>query len=421
MYARRVCVSIACSLVICCGLCACEWIPVGASEIEPGQNVLYIQAHGDDIIQMSAKLYDDLHDENQTSSNFYLLFTANARSEAMVELLSGHLYLPPENICFSEIHQPILRKYAELDELVATLRRIAPHKVFVQSWCGSHPQHDMTQALVMRALELARLRPLVYEYPMQSGLYCDEFYAHPCLETMDRFWNTLVDLENVDEQPTIEVDESDAALDAKYDLIVDWDIDWMARIMSYYTEEEIRDGYLRHERYRRVLPGSYVYTARPYSDPTVPELRDLYPYVCQDLQNYAQCLYEHYGADLWVNPRAVNGDERRPLVEGCRYVFKIALFNKADEADTFSLEAGWGADRQPAPQVTFDAQTVELAPRETRLEACAFTLDTTDLLGDLTLWIKATSAKAAADPNSLTAHVECPVMLHVSHGGHGGE
>ena len=395
-------------VLVCCG-----WFGrAGAAE-----RILYIQAHGDDIIQMAAKIYMERHpDAGREPADVYMVFTANEWNAKVPELLKAYLDVPPDHVRFLQPAQPIAYKTGVLEQLVEIIKEIEPDTIFVQCWAGSHPDHEMTQPLVTRALEIVGLSPTMYEYPMQTGLYYDEYIADPSVTTLDLFWNSLVDLEGVDEAPTVEVDESPAALDAKVALVEHWSIPWMMDLLERYGEDALRANFLNHERYRALLR-NYDYTRRPYEDPTLVELNDDYPYVCDDLRNYAACLWEPWGADLWTVPWATHASRRWRLVAGRRYRFKIGLINKADEADTFELTAAWGTARTPAPEVTIDTPEVRLDGRRAGPRLCPATLDTTGLAGDVTLWIKATSRNAGGDEG--TDYVEIPLMLHISPGGSG--
>ncbi len=269
------------------------------------------------------------------------------------------------------------------------------------------------QAQVARALELAGIGPVVYEYPMQTGYYWDEYHANPSLENLDRFWNSLIPLEGIVTAPVVEVDESEEALDAKMALIEAWDIEWMGRLVERYGEEALRNGFLDYEKYRE-LKGDYDYTRPPYdSQPRLYEFLENWPYVFEDLANYAACLSETYGADLWTVPSVTYGEEREPIEEGALYDFQVGLSNKAWEGDTFTLQGFWGDERRPAVELAFKDPVVELGARETTSPLVTATLDTTGLSGELTLWIRATSEKAGEDPGSRTDYVEFPFMIRV--------
>jgi len=377
----------------------------------PAEKLVYIQAHGDDIVLISAKVYLDTHKE-PVGDDVYVLYTADVDMDRIPQLLEEHLGVDAGKV-FQVTHPgPIVHKTAIVEELALALDWIKPDQVFVQAWCGGHPEHDMTHVDVVRALELAGVDPVVYEYPHINGYYYDEYKTDPTVENLNLYFNSLLDLEGVEEAPTVEVDEEGPPLEAKEDLIVDWENDLFDGFIETYGMEELRNKFANQEKYRELL-GTYVYTQRPYPDPTLYEIIEAYPQVFDDMRNFALCLYETYGADLWTSPPADVGIRRERIPEGNPYDFQVGLFNKAYEQDVFSLSAAWGEGREEAVQVSFDTSLVTLEGRESSPPLYGVTLDTTGLSGDMTLWIKAESQNAGGDPNG-TDYVEVPFLIKVS-------
>ena len=212
--------------------------------------------------------------------------------------------------------------------------------------------------------------------------------------------------------PTIEVEESADALALKLDLIVDWELPWMFDLLACENYEDADIAYFNSQEKYRLL-GDYDYLERPYAGEMSYETSDNWPYRFEDLRNYTLCLDETYDADLWTSPSATYKQKQIGLDTNSSNPFSIGLANKAGETDYFTLSAAWGEKRTPAGDaVTFERDVVQLAGETpTMVDA---QLDTTGLLGEMVLWIKAVSQKAGEDPESQTDYVEIPVMINVT-------
>ncbi len=371
------------------------------------ERILFISAHGDDIILTSAQLWM----ARQEGYEIHFLVTGNTAEGAMpLQAVMG------EDIQIHDLEHsgPITHKTSVMREIVAKLRSIDPDILFIQGWCGSHPAHEMTHIEVVKALEEAAVAPVVYEYPTFTGYYGSLEGACPPIEDLSRYWNSLIPLDDTSHfvNPTIEVEESADALAMKADLITTWNIDWMMEKLACpnYDEEDLV--YFNSQEKFRLL-GDYDYLERPYDGEMAYEASDNWPYTFDDLRNYTLSLDETYGADLWTHPSATYRGQKIFLAPGSSNLFSIGLANKAGEADVFTLSAAWGTERTPdTGQVVFDTVEVELAGESpTMVDAV---LDTAGLSGDRILWIKAVSRNAGGDPESLTDYVEIPVMIHVA-------
>lgn len=371
------------------------------------ERILYISAHGDDIILMSAHLAM----AKNAGYEIHFLLTGNPADAAtpLQEVMGEDIQLHGV-----EHTGPIQHKTSVMMDIVSKLESIDPHILFIQGWCGSHPGHEMTHIEVVKALQMATVNPAVYEYPTFTGFYGSLEGACPPIEELSRYWNSLIPLDEEFHivEPTVEVDEPDWALAKKADLIVTWDIDWMIEKLACpnYDEEDLVY-FNSQEKYR--LLGDYNYLERPYDGAMAYETSDNWPYTFGDLRNYTLYLDETYGADLWTLPSATYGGRRIEIYHSDVHTFQVGLANKAAEADVFTLSAAWGAERTPDEgHIVFESDVVELTGETpTTVDA---QLDTTGLLGERILWIKAVSQKAGEDPESRTDYVEIPVMINVT-------
>jgi len=310
---------------------------------------------------------------------------------------------------------PIQHKTLVTEDLVKLLKEIKPDKIYIQAWSGSHPEHEMSHIEEVRAIKQAGINATVYEFPTFTGYYGPLSSSCPPIDELTRYWNSLIPLDPRYHQvnETVDVDETPEALQKKLDLINEFDIEWMTEGLMKCPnyDQETLSQFLSAEKYR--LLGVYDYTHRPYDGQMTYEFKKEWPFEFKDLLNYTLAMEERYGADLWTTPSATNSKYIQTLKQNKTYPLKVGLFNKSEETDTFTLSAAWGSQRTPTTegQVTFKQTTVELKGRG-RVEVEA-TLNTQGMSGNKILWIKATSAKATADPDHATDFVEIPIMLKV--------
>jgi len=380
------------------------------TETHSGQiKTAFIFPHGDDIILFFASVWM----MKQNGEKLYIILTSNQLSA--IDPLRN--ILGQDAIYYALDHVgPIQHKTLVTEDLVKLLKEIKPDKIYIQAWCGSHPEHDMSHIEEVMAIKQAGIDATVYEFPTFTGYYGPLSSSCAPIDELTRYWNSLIPLDpkynKVNE--TVEVAESKEGLQKKLDLINEFDIAWMTEGLMQcpnYDEEKLT-GFLSAEKYR--LLGVYDYKHRPYDGQMSYEFKRDWPFEFEDLLNYTLALDEQFGADLWTSPSATNTKFRQTLKKDKTYPFKIGLFNKSEESDTFTLSAAWNSGRTPATkdQIVFEQTTVKLDGRG-RVEVKA-TLKTHGLSGNLILWIKAKSAKAASDSKHVTDFVEIPVMLKVN-------
>jgi len=374
------------------------------------EKLLYIQPHGDDIIQISAKVYMDTHQE-PAPDDVHVLFTGNSEDEvaAVRVLLEDHLTVDPGQVYVVNYPGPITHKTSVMADVVTALETIDPDKVFIQGWCGSHPGHEMSHIEVVKAAETAGVDPEIYEYPTFTGAF-GPLPASPTIYELSDYWNSLIDLDPAHHStnPSTDVVETPEALEAKEDLILAWGIPWMIELYDDYEPGEIQY-FISQEKYR--LLGEYDYLREPYVGDMSYEFLDNWPYVFEDLRNYTLCLDEAYGADLLTSPTAYPKKHQVVIPPGDVHPFKVGLANKASVTDSFTLSAWWGYPRVSAGgNVTFQAEVVEVAGEN--FELVNAWIDTTGLSGEKILWIKAESGLGGVE----TDFVEIPYMIKVSGG-----
>ncbi len=272
---------------------------------------LYVMPHGDDIIQISAKIYDDIH--SNSAPEIHVLFTENdaASVDKARGYLDDYLGIDPENVQALPVTGPIAHKKRVMRAIESVLLDLQPDKVFIQGWCGSHPAHEMNHIeTVMAAAKAERKAGLsveIYEFPTFTGAY-GRLPSNATIEELSAYWNSLIDLDPEYHawNEAIPVDESDAALKAKKGLIEAWGIGWMKELVNKYSEEDFQY-FISQEKYR--LLGDYNYLQRPYQGLMSYEFLHEWPYVFKDLRNYTLALNEKYGADLWTWPEAAHKGE----------------------------------------------------------------------------------------------------------------
>jgi hypothetical protein len=395
-----------------------------------GETHLYIMPHGDDIIQISAKIYDDLHltsplaakidDDHHSISppEIHILFTGNDANsvENATALLSAYLGIDPQNVHRVSRYGTINHKKAIMKVIKQMLVDLAPDKVFIQGWCGSHPEHEMNHIEVVMAAVLAEKQTgvavQIYEFPTFTGAY-GRLPSDATIEERSNYWNSLIDLNGKYHtwNETIPVYESQAALQAKEDLIKNWNIGWMQELIGQYSEEDFRY-FISQEKYR--LLGNYQYLHRPYPGPMSYEFLHEWPYVFEDLKHYTLTLGERYGADLWTDPVATC--KKKHIFIYPQYVYhglKVCLENTSSENDVFNISAAWDERRIPAAvdAVGFDSSSLSL---EGGQMACVNGwIDAHDISGYHVLWIKAQSENAFLN-SSHPDYTEIPFVIYVN-------
>ena len=389
-----------------------------------GEIHLYVMPHGDDIIQISAKIYDDIHPVPPSDPpEVHVLFTGNdaASVEKAKGFISQYLGIDRNNIDMLSKYGPIEHRKVIVKELVEKLVALSPDKVFIQGWCGSHPEHEMNHMEVVRAVELAEestgFTTEIYEFPTFTGYY-GRLPSEPTIEELSDYWNSLIDLDPRyhTQNVTIPVDESKAALKAKAKMIWNWEIPWMRDLIENYNKKECLF-FISQEKFR--LLGNYNYLERPYPLPKLMSYEFLYewPYVFDDFCNYKKTLHEEFGADLWTDPHATHKEIAEEIDPGQLYdELKVYLENPAHEADVFTLSAAWGENRIPAGNtVGFRSWSVSVDAGQT---VCVDGwIDPTGYSGYKVLWIKAVSEKASQEQNSLTNFTEIPFEVNITSSG----
>ena len=102
---------------------------------------------------------------------------------------------------------------------------------------------------------------------------------------------------------------------------------------------------------------------------------------------------------------------REVRVSGNSFSFELHLFNKADEPDTFRLSAALDAERRPVgDRVSFEEDVITLAGGEHRV--VRVTCDVSGASGRHVLWLRADSARAAAEGQP-TGYIEIPLLLNI--------
>jgi|GEM_PF-2704801 len=383
-----------------------------------GEVHLYVMPHGDDIIQISAKIYDDLH--SPSPPDVHLLYTGNSAESVNKArgLIADHLGVSPNNVHMISEYGPIDHKKTVMMEIKDMLVKLSPDKVFIQGWCGSHPEHEMNHIEVVKAIAMAEkslgFKAEVYEFPTFTGAY-GRLPSDPTIEELSRYWNSLIDLDPKYHRwnETIQVNESNEALKAKAEMIWQWKIDWMIELMKNYTQSE-RLYFISQEKYRRL--GDYDYLHRPYPGEMSYEFLHSWPYTFEDLRNYTLTLDEKYGADLWTVPSATC--VKKHVRIDPHSVFnglKVCIENTSDEFDVFTLSAAWEEDRVPAGNtVGFSTWSVPVDGGEKK--CVDGWIDTQNLAGYHVLWIKAESEKASLDPDHKTDYTEIPFVVDINDG-----
>jgi len=373
------------------------------------RTVLYIAAHGDDIIITAGQL----HRELEAGSEVYILFTGSAGLEPETSPLATVLSVKPENILVISYGGPIPHLNATLAEVTRIIEGLRPDVIFVQAYAGGHPAHDITHVIVVEALKQASFSPEVYEFPMQTGYY-GSLPPHPTLEELIRFWFTLIPLPEEIAQPITEVKLTPEERRLKLELVEEWGIEWMMDLLSRFSDEEAMD-FLDNEKYRP-LP-EFDYLEPPYGpNEWNPEGKMLYelspnwPYTFADFRNYVLNLRSENGADIWTVPSATYRG-RELQIEEESFSFELHLFNKVDEPDAFRLSAALDAERRPVgSRVTFKEETVTLARKEHRVVRA--TCDVSGAAGHHVLWLRADSV-SAAEEGQPTHYIEIPLMINI--------
>ena len=144
------------------------------------ERILYISAHGDDIILTSAQLWMAKQDGHE----IHFLVTGNP-AEAAVHLQT----VMGEELRLHEVEHPnpITHKTSVMRDIATKLESIDPDILFIQGWCGSHPGHEMTHIEVVKALQMATVNPAVYEYPTFTGFYGSLEGACPPIEELSLY------------------------------------------------------------------------------------------------------------------------------------------------------------------------------------------------------------------------------------------
>jgi len=185
-------------------------------------------------------------------------------------------------------------------------------------------------------------------------------------------------------------------------------------LLSRFSEEEAMD-ILDNEKYRP-LP-AFDYLEPPYGpNEWNPEGKMLYelspnwPYTFADFRNYVLNLRSENGADLWTMPSATYRGRELKVSES-NFSFELHLFNRADEPDTFRLSAALDAERRPVgDRVSFEEEVIALAGGEHRV--VRVTCDVSGASGHHVLWLRADSARAAAEGQP-TSYIEIPLLLNI--------
>ena len=384
-------------------------LALGARAGAATRTVLYVAAHGDDIIIPAGQLCRELLAGNEV----YILFTGSAGLEPESCPLATVLGVPPENILITPYGGPIPHLNANLLAVTRAIEELEPDVIFVQAYAGGHPAHDITHVIVVEALKRLGFTPEVYEFPMQTGYY-GPLPPRPTLEELIRFWFTLIPLPEGLAQPITRIDLTPEERRLKLDLVKEWDIPWMTDLLSRFGDEEAME-FLDNEKYRPLPPFDYL--EPPYGpNEWNPEGKMLYelspnwPYTFADFRNYVLNLRSENGADLWTTPSATyRGREVR--VSGNSFSFELHLFNKADEPDTFRLSAALDAERRPVgDRVSFEEEVITLAGGEHRV--VRVTCDVSGASGRHVLWLRADSARAAAEGQP-TSYIEIPLLLNI--------
>jgi len=372
------------------------------------RTVLYVAAHGDDIIITAGQLHRELLAGNEV----YILFTGSAGLEPEGCPLATVLGVPPENILVIPYGGPIPHLNATLFEVTRIIEELKPDVIFVQAYAGGHPAHDITHVMVAEALKRLGLAPEVYEFPMQTGYY-GTLPPQSTLEELIRFWFTLIPLPEGLAQPITEIKLTPEERRLKLDLVEEWNIGWMMDLLSRFSDEEAMD-FLDNEKYRPLPPFNYL--EPPYGpnewNPEGKMLYELSPnwaYTFDDFRNYVLNLRSGNGADLWTRPSATyRGREVR--VDG-KVTFELHIFNKADESDTFRLSAALDEERRPVgDRVRFEEDRITLPGRGHRV--VRVTCDVSGASGHHVLWLRADSENAAAEGQP-THYIEIPLMIDV--------
>ena len=385
-------------------------LALGVQVGEESRTVLYVAAHGDDIIITAGQL----HRELEAGYEVYILFSGSAGLKPEGSPLATVLGVKPENILVIPYGGPIPHLNATLFEVTRIINELKPDVIFVQAYAGSHPAHEVTHVIVAEALKQIGFTPEVYEFPTQTGYY-GPLPPRPTLEELIRFWFTLIPLPEELAQPITEIKLTPEERRLKLDLVKEWNISWMMEILSRFSDEEAMD-FLDNEKYRS-LP-DFDYLEPPYGPnewnpegKTLYELSPNWAYTFSDFRNYVLNLRSENGADLWTVPSATYRGRELQIKEES-FSFELHLFNKADESDTFRLSAALDTERRPVGgRVSFEEATVTLAGGEHHM--VRVTYDVSGASGHHVLWLRADSARALEEGQP-THYIEIPLMVNIA-------
>lgn len=373
------------------------------------RTVLYVAAHGDDMIITGGQL----HRELEADSEVYILFTGSAGLEPETCPLITVLGVKPGNILVLPYGGPITHLNVTLAEVTRIIEELQPDAIFVQAYTGGHPAHEMTHLLVAEALKRVDITPEVYEFPMQTGYY-GRLPSNANLDELIRFWFTLIPLPEEFAQPITDLELTPEEQRLKLELVRAWNIDWMMDLLGRFSDEEAMD-FLDNEKYRPLPP--FDYTEPPYGPnewnpegKMLYELTSSWPYTFADFRNYVLNLRSGNGADIWTVPGATY--IRRELqVREDSFSFVLHVFNKSDEVDTFRLSAALDEERNPVGSaVSFKEEEITLSGGETR--TVGVTCNAAGALGRHVLWLRADSA-LAAEEGQPTSYIEIPLMVNI--------
>ncbi|BDU51113.1 PIG-L deacetylase family protein [Haliovirga abyssi] len=145
------------------------------------ENIIIFAPHpDDDIINNSLMMKNELKKGN----NITIVYTTQgaknsekryikARRVAIKKTIKKYFKIPLKNLIFLKYEDTTLYKIEEAKKLFKDineiLKKIKPNKIFIPTYEGGHIDHDVTNFIVMKAIEKLKLKSEIFEYPTYNN------------------------------------------------------------------------------------------------------------------------------------------------------------------------------------------------------------------------------------------------------------